>query len=99
MLHNFVHLYSGITLGCALGALLGLNPPFWGFFMFVQNVIMYVVIVVFMVLNSNLQVSIPETVVHPFGMSFTSPWGLLGLNIPQNAHFDQKRHFWPLYLD
>ena len=49
MLHNFVYLYSGKTLGCALGALLALkNTPFWGFFlMFVQNVIMYVVIVVF----------------------------------------------------
>ena len=54
MLHNFVYLYSGITLGCALGgALLG---PFWGYFlMFVQN--RYVVIVVFIhvTLNSKFQ--------------------------------------------
>ena len=48
MLHNFVYLYSGITLGCALGALLGLKTPLLGLFlMFVQNAIMYVVIVFF----------------------------------------------------
>ena len=49
MLHNFVYLYSVITLGCALGgALRAKKHPFWGFFlMFVQNAIMYVVIVVF----------------------------------------------------
>ena len=47
MLHNFVYLFSGIILWCALGALLGLKTPFWGLFlMFVQNAIMYVVIVV-----------------------------------------------------
>ena len=50
MLHNFVYLYSGITLGCALGALLGLKTPLLELFlMFVQNTIMYVVIVVFYV--------------------------------------------------
>ena len=47
-LHNFVDLYCGITPGCALGVLLGLKTPIAGFFlMFVQNVIMYGVIVVF----------------------------------------------------
>ena len=49
MLHNFVYLYSGITLWCALGALLGLKTPLLGLFlMFLQNAIaiMYVVIVV-----------------------------------------------------
>ena len=32
MLHNIVHLYSGISLGCALGALLGLKTPLYGLF-------------------------------------------------------------------
>ena len=95
MLHNFVYLHSGITLGCALGALLGLKTPFWGFFlMFVQNTIMYVVIVVFMVLNSNLQVPIPETLSFTlFWDVFRVPWGLLGLKIPQNAIFTKKTFF------
>ena len=48
MLHNFVYLYSGITLWCVLGALLGLKTPLLGLFlMFVQNTIMYAVIVFF----------------------------------------------------
>ena len=32
MLHNFIYLYSGITLGCALEALLGLKTPLLGLF-------------------------------------------------------------------
>ena len=48
MLHNLDYLYSGITLSCALGALLGLKTPLFGLFlMFLQNAIMYVVTVVF----------------------------------------------------
>ena len=46
MLHNFVYLYCGITLGCALGALLGLKTPLLGPFS-VQNTIMYVILVGF----------------------------------------------------
>ena len=49
MLHSFGYLYSGITLGCALGALLGpKNTPFRGiFFKFVKKLDMYVYLVVF----------------------------------------------------
>ena len=60
-----------MTLGCGLGALRAKKHPFCGFFlMFVKNGIIYVVIVVFMVLNSNLQVPIPET------LSFTLFWAV-----------------------
>ena len=101
MLHNFVYLYSGITLGCALGALLGLKTPLWGLFpMFVQNTIVYVVIVgFFMVVNSNLQVPIPETLSFTlFWEVFRVPWGLLGLKIPQNALFTKKTFFGAFFL-
>ena len=52
--------------------LLGLKHPFLGLFlMFVGNAILYVVIGVLMVLNSNLQVPIPET------SPFTNFWNLI----------------------
>ena len=95
MLHNFVYLYFGITLGCGLGALLGLkNTTFGIFFMFVQNTIMYVVIVVFVAVNSNLQVPIPESLSFTlFWDVFHVSWGLLGLKITQNVIFTKKTFF------
>ena len=67
------------------------------FLMFLQNAIMYVVIVFFMVLNSNLQVSIPETLLFTFfGMRFPSP----GAEIyPKMSIFIKKALFWPIHFD
>ena len=76
MLYNFAYLYSGITLGCSPGALLGLkNTLFWGLFLlFVQNAIMYVFLVVtygaefkFTCLNAW------NSIVYPFWQGFSFP--------------------------
>ena len=95
MLHNFVRLHSGITLGCVLGALLGSTTPLSGLFPDVCAKCHYVCLYsgflwcwIQIYRSHYLKLNRP-----PFLDVFHSPWGLLGLNIPQNAHFDQKRPF------
>ena len=86
---------------CPGGSFMAIKHPFWGFVqIFVQITIMYVIIVVPMVLNSNLQVPIAETLSFFFFGCVSHPLGTFrAKNTPKMTIFNKKAHFGCIYFD